>query len=67
MLGMSCPTSWQLEDRFIELDAVGRQFELELCPYRPQVAWYRWRPCGVTCDAVPEQCRSINAAANHSL
>ena len=34
MLGMSCPTSWQLEDRFIELDAVGRQFELELCPYR---------------------------------
>ena len=28
----------------IELDTVGRQFEP-----------YRWRPCGVTWDAVPEQ------------
>ena len=31
-----------------ELDTVGRQFEP-----------YRWRPCGVTWDAVPEQSLSV--------
>ena len=33
----------------IELDAVGRQFE----PYAyRRLRLHRWRPCGVTCDAV---------------
>ena len=36
----------------IELDAVGRQFEP--CPYR-RLRLHRWRPCGVTWDAVPSE------------
>ena len=36
----------------IELDAVGRHFE----PYPyGRLRLHRWRPCGVTWDAIPEQ------------